>query len=147
MSEATLEELDRGACTDLLRATAVGRIAFVLNNYPVVFPINYRLIEDGDIVRLLLQTRAGNVIDMANQRVALQIDGIDSVHGSGWSVLVRGRMHHLRDPALTELRERLEPTSWVPDHDAWIAIDAVEITGRRLRSADDTWPFDVRGYR
>ena len=147
MSEATLEELDRGACIDLLRANIVGRIAFVHENYPVIFPINYRLIEDGDVVRLLLQTRSGNVIDMANQRVALQIDGIDAKQGAGWSVLVRGRMHHLRDPGLSDLRERLEPTSWVPDHDAWIAIDAVEITGRRLRATDEKWPFDVRGYR
>ena len=147
MSEATLEELDRDSCVDLLRTNGVGRIAFVLGNYPVIFPINYRLIEDGDIVRLLLQTRPGNVIDMANQRVALQIDDTDSEHASGWSVLVRGRMHHLRDPALMDLRGRLERTSWVPDHDAWIAIDAVEITGRRLRAVDDKWPFDVRGYR
>jgi nitroimidazol reductase NimA-like FMN-containing flavoprotein (pyridoxamine 5'-phosphate oxidase superfamily) len=147
MSDGVLEELDRDVCIDLLRATGVGRIAFVLDGYPVLFPVNYRLIEDGEVVRLLLQTRAGNVIDSADERVGIQIDGTDSDHGSGWSVLVRGRMHHLRDPALAELRDRLEPTSWVRDHDAWITIDAVEITGRRLRSADDTWPFDVRGYR
>ncbi|MEO8695569.1 MAG: pyridoxamine 5'-phosphate oxidase family protein [Acidimicrobiales bacterium] len=147
MNGATLEELERNVCVDLLRSTAVGRIAFILEDYPVVFPVNYRLVGAGDGMRLLLQTRPGNTIDTAHQRVGFQVDGIDDAEGSGWSVLVRGKMQHLRDPAQMEFLESLDPTPSVPaDRDAWIAIEPVVITGRRLRAGGKPWPFDARGY-
>ncbi|MEO5838019.1 MAG: pyridoxamine 5'-phosphate oxidase family protein [Acidimicrobiales bacterium] len=146
MNGAILEELQLDACVNLLRSTAVGRIAFLLETYPVVFPVNYRLVGDGEEMRLLLQTRPGNTIDKAHQRVGFQIDGLDNTEG-GWSVLVRGKMQHLRDPAHTEFLASLDPTPWVPaDRDAWIAIEPVVITGRRLRAGGNPWPFDVRGY-
>jgi nitroimidazol reductase NimA-like FMN-containing flavoprotein (pyridoxamine 5'-phosphate oxidase superfamily) len=45
MTEAWLEELSYDECLDLLRANSVGRIAVVVEEFPVVLPVNYRLVE------------------------------------------------------------------------------------------------------
>ena len=40
MSESGLEELSLDSCLQLLRAGLVGRIAFTVDEFPVVFPVN-----------------------------------------------------------------------------------------------------------
>ena len=148
MSGAVLEELDLDTCLELLRATSVGRIAFILDGYPVVFPVDYQVVEDAEGFRLLLQTRPGNTIDQVHQRVGFQVDGIDTQRGLGWSVLVRGKVQHLRDLAPEDAPGPPDGRASLPaDRDAWLAIHPVMITGRRLRAGDTQWPFDIRGYK
>ena len=148
MVDEMLEELSEQVCLGLLHGTVVGRIAVVVEHFPVVVPVNYRMVELGGAPAIVLCTRAGNVIDSGATKVAvLQIDGIDPTRHCGWSVLARGLLHHLDAKVVAALREQLEPLSWVTEgRDSWLAIEELHITGRRFRAADVQWAFDIRGY-
>jgi nitroimidazol reductase NimA-like FMN-containing flavoprotein (pyridoxamine 5'-phosphate oxidase superfamily) len=89
-----LESLPRAACLRLLQSEAVGRIAFMLDDGPIILPVNYRLVETASGPLLALRTRPGNVIDQAPTTVAFEIDAIDAASERGWSVLVRGELLH-----------------------------------------------------
>ena len=82
--------LSRERCLELISAGGVGRISF-LNEYeaaPTVLPVNF-LVRGGSIV---FRTRARGVIARHLPcRAAFQVDRVDGVMSSGWSVLVIGR--------------------------------------------------------
>jgi len=146
MSDAMLGELSTGECLALLRATRVGRIAVVVDEFPIVLPVNYRLIEAGGVTWVAIRTRPGNVIDRASMRAAFEIDGIDTVHHEGWSVVVRGTLMHV-DPDTGDLRERFDPEPWLlAERAAWLVIEPFSITGRRLQGPEPEWAFHARSY-
>lgn len=142
-----LEVLTPAECLNLLRAHRVGRIAFAVNSEPWVFPINYQLIGDGDDWRLLVSTRPGNRIDRAGRKVAFEIDGVDEAHHTGWSVLVRGTLHHLGRGGAEPRPAGVESSTWVDrDAESWIAITPEETTGRRLVARSAEWPVPDAAY-
>ena len=146
MNDAWLESLSPDACDTLLRETSVGRLAFVVDGSPVVFPVNYRMVETAGRTWIALRTRPGNVIDQAPKMVAFEIDGIDREHEQGWSVLVRGTLHHV-DPDAAGFRERFDPEPWLgADRDAWLVIEPFAVSGRRLHPQEREWAFHLRAY-
>jgi uncharacterized protein len=146
MEETWAEELDLDACLAHLRAHTVGRIGVVADGFPIVLPVNYRLLETAGRAWVVLRTRRGNVIDTASDRVAFEIDGIDPAHARGWSVLVRGTLGHV-DAEAADFRERFDPGPWLTEsRDAWLMIEPFSITGRELRRAEEQWAYDARGY-
>ena len=145
MDDTLLEELSPTECLELLAACPVGRIGAVVDGAPLVLPVNYRLIPDAHTPYLAIRTRPDNVIDRAGPVVAFEIDGVDAYHRVGWSVLVRGTLHHLGAPTLA--REVLDPHPWLhSDRDSWLVLEPTSITGRRLRTIDIEWAFHLRGY-
>jgi hypothetical protein len=142
-----LEELSSEECSSFLQATSVGRLAFMgLYGFPVIFPVNYRFVESGDSPWLALRTRPGNVIDRAPTQVAFEIDGIDMVSRQGWSVLVRGNLHHAPAPA-AEGRRDFDSEPWLAaERDSWLFIEPALISGRRLHPLPVEWAFHPRGY-
>lgn len=146
MSEVWLDELALDECLALLRASQVGRIAFIADEGPVVFPVNYRVVETSGRTWLALRTRPGNLIERAPMQVAFQLDGVDPFRRQGWSVLVRGTLHRV-DPDAAEFRERFDPQPWIiAERDAWLIVDPFAITGRRLHAAEPEWSFHPGGY-
>jgi nitroimidazol reductase NimA-like FMN-containing flavoprotein (pyridoxamine 5'-phosphate oxidase superfamily) len=146
MSDARLETLAVDECLALLRGQQVGRIAVIDNEFPVVVPVNYKLVETSGPAWVAIRTRPGNVIDHAPMPVAFEIDSFDITEQQGWSVLVRGTLHHVR-PDSGGFAERFDPRPWVDsDRDAWLIIEPFSITGRRLRSPQPVWAFHLRGY-
>ena len=146
MSDAQLEELPIDACLALLRNQNVGRIAVLEDDFPVILPINFRLVETTGPPWVAIRTRPGNVIDRAPMPVAFEIDGFDPTEEEGWSVLVRGTLHHVL-PETGHFAERFDPQPWMDtDRDAWLIIEPFMITGRRLRAPQPQWTFHVRGY-
>jgi nitroimidazol reductase NimA-like FMN-containing flavoprotein (pyridoxamine 5'-phosphate oxidase superfamily) len=148
MAEADtwLEELGYEDCLNLLRESSVGRIAVVVNEFPVVLPVNFRLAETNGPTWIAIRTRPRNVLDQASMQVAFEIDSIDPVHRQGWSVLVRGTLHHV-DPDSGDLRERFDPEPWMTaERDAWLVIEPFSITGRQLHAAERDWPFHPTAY-
>lgn len=139
-----MDELSPRECAALLAAGEVGRIAVIVDDEPVVVPVNYRWLPDERTSYVAIRTRPGNVIDRGGSAVAFEIDGVDTLHHAGWSVLVRGRLHHLGEPTL--FRENIDPHPWLRDRDSWLVIEAREITGRRLRPTEVEWAFHLRGY-
>ncbi|MEX2269569.1 MAG: pyridoxamine 5'-phosphate oxidase family protein [Acidimicrobiia bacterium] len=147
MSEQSwLEELSTEKCLHLLRQSSVGRIAVVVNHFPIILPINYRLAESSGRTWIALRTRPGNVIDQAAMNVAFEVDGLDPAHREGWSVLVRGTLHRV-DADAADFSERFDPEPWMlTERDAWLVIEPFAITGRRLHAAEREWAFHVAAY-
>jgi nitroimidazol reductase NimA-like FMN-containing flavoprotein (pyridoxamine 5'-phosphate oxidase superfamily) len=141
-----LEELTHDECVQLLRAESVGRIGFVFAGFPIVLPVNYRLVETTGRTWLALRTRPGNVLEQADTPVAFEIDAVNRHAKQGWSVLARGTLHHV-DPEAADFRQRFDPEPWMTvDRDAWLAIDPFEISGRRLHPAEHDWAFAPSAY-
>jgi nitroimidazol reductase NimA-like FMN-containing flavoprotein (pyridoxamine 5'-phosphate oxidase superfamily) len=141
----TLEPLEYSECLVLLRDHVVGRIGFLVDEMPTVLPINYRLVETGQRNWIALRTRHDTVIDRAEMMVAFEIDGIDVVQQRGWSVLVRGTLHHL-SPGLGPTYAMFENEPWLTDRDSWLVIDPFHVTGRRLEPEGHEWSFHPRAY-
>jgi nitroimidazol reductase NimA-like FMN-containing flavoprotein (pyridoxamine 5'-phosphate oxidase superfamily) len=67
--------------------------------------------------------------------VCFEVDGIDEVQRSGWSVLVKGRARELVDAAELRAASRtpLEPWGHGPKS-CWIRLVPAEVTGRRIHA-------------
>ncbi len=125
--------LTPGECDALLRQTAVGRIGYVVDGWPVVIPVNYAF-DGADVV---LRTDARSQLAAATRhheaQVALEVDAPVALFKSGWSVLAHGRATEVVDQdEVARLRTlRLEPwAGGVRQH--WIRLRLVQVTGRRL---------------
>ena len=107
----------------------VGRVAFVEDGGPVVLPVNHALVGH----RVVFRTARGALLHEAlmDRPVAFEVDGFDPASRSGWSVLVKGQAHLADDPdALEELG--LEAWADAVERNDWVAIQAEEVTGRRI---------------
>lgn len=146
MNETWLEPIPVEECTELLRGQRVGRVAVLVDGFPVVVPVNYRVAEHSGGTWIAIRTRPGGLIDTAPQPVALEIDGVDPHHERGWSVLVRGSLLHV-DPDAAEFSARFDPAPWLDDdRSAWLVIEPFDISGRRLERGEGVWPFSPDAY-
>jgi nitroimidazol reductase NimA-like FMN-containing flavoprotein (pyridoxamine 5'-phosphate oxidase superfamily) len=146
MSDAQLETLSLDECLALLRGHSVGRVAVLDAEFPVILPVNYRLVETSGRSWIAFRTRPGNVIDRAPIPAAFEIDRVDLTEQDGWSVLVRGTLHHV-SPDAGGFAERFDPQPWLDaERDAWLIIEAFSISGRLLRSPQPQWAFHLQGY-
>lgn len=140
-TNAQLEDLSLPDCLRLLRRTSIGRIAIIENGFPVVVPVNYKTVEFDGQRWFAVRTRRGNLLDRGALAVAFEIDGIDMANHQGWSVLVRGTLHHV-NPDMADFRDRFDPQPWLAeDREAWVAVEPFVITGRRLHDADSPSPI------
>ena len=138
--EVALVELAREECLDLLRAFTVGRVAIASASGSVlVVPVNY--IVDGEVI--VFRSDPGEKLDLLHGAPAsFQIDFIDPVHHTGWSVLVQGTAHRV---AATEVAH-LDIQPWASgEKPHWVRVVPNAITGRRLMAPN--LPLDLRGYR
>ena len=122
------EELSVATCWQFLRQATVGRLAVVVDGEPDIFPISF-VADHGSIV---FRTAAGTKLTAsAGRPVAFEIDGPGSP--GGWSVVVRGIAHEVRETA-----EAIEVLSLplVPSHGGpkprLMRIEPSSVTGRRL---------------
>lgn len=137
---AAVQELARVDALRLLAAQQFGRLAVSRpDDGPLVVPVNFLLVDDTILVRTGVGTKLGLVREAM---VSFQVDEIDPVHRSGWSVLVTGRAYDATD----WLIDRHELTAWAGgSKDHWIRIVIAEVSGRVL--PPPTWPVGPsRGY-
>jgi nitroimidazol reductase NimA-like FMN-containing flavoprotein (pyridoxamine 5'-phosphate oxidase superfamily) len=130
-----LAPLSPDECRQLLRSRRVGRVVFVDTRGPVALPVNYVLDHDDVIFR----TEAWSSLHAtpASGRVSFEVDEIDEHERIGWSILARGTVHRIDDPA--ELRHvmRLHPEPWARgahdgERDEYLRLSVETVTGRRL---------------
>jgi uncharacterized protein len=136
---AGVEELSREDCVKLLGDQSVGRFAVALpGEPPIVVPVNYLI--DGDVI--VFRTDLGQKLARLRQQpVAFQLDHVDHVHRTGWSVLVQGVAYEATHFEIDHLA--LQP--WAQgDKSHWVRIVPSAITGRRLVLPE--WPRSSRGY-
>jgi nitroimidazol reductase NimA-like FMN-containing flavoprotein (pyridoxamine 5'-phosphate oxidase superfamily) len=126
-----LEVLSREACLSLLATATLGRVGVTSGALPKVLPVNFRF--DGH--QILIRTGIGTKLDAAanNAVVAFEVDEIDPMAHSGWSVMVTGVARELTDPR--DLAEAQCPplARWAPGEDhRVIAISTELVSGRRI---------------
>ncbi len=93
---------------------------------PVILPINY--VMDGDEV--LVRTALGETTEFApRHRVAFEVDDIDELARTGWSVLVKGQARVITEDSSTDL----EVGTWAPGpRNVRIGIRIELISGRQI---------------
>jgi len=118
-------------CRQLIAAGGIGRIAFCTTSGPAVLPVNFAMVAGTIVIR----TGEGTAVDgHADEQVAFEVDHIDEALSQGWSVLVRGRAHHVAHPAeLQTVRHDAAIWPWPGgDRDVYVRIIPDTITGRRI---------------
>ncbi|MCC9306179.1 pyridoxamine 5'-phosphate oxidase family protein [Kitasatospora sp. RB6PN24] len=131
-----LEELARAECWERLATDGVGRVALGTAAGPVVLPVNYWVLDGTLIFRTAAE---GPLAAAVGQRVAFEVDRIDEVQRTGWSVLATGTAERIDDrPALAHLKQRDKPSPWAGgERDLWIRIKPTDISGRVIRTTDE----------
>jgi nitroimidazol reductase NimA-like FMN-containing flavoprotein (pyridoxamine 5'-phosphate oxidase superfamily) len=134
-----LAELSPEECLQLLAAFSIGRLAVAVpDSPPLVVPVNYVL--DGDVV--VFRSDAGSKLSALRQHpVSFQLDSIDPLHRTGWSVLIQGIAYEATSHEIAHLN--ISP--WAPGEKShWVRILPAIITGRVISFADE--PGSSRGY-
>lgn len=125
-----LTELSRDECLELLRSKRVGRVAWNGFRGPQVMPVNYAL--DGESVLFRTSPNSEIVKALYQEQAAFEVDDIDEVLHSGWSVLLVGPTTYLSDPKDVSSVQDV-PQPWVSeDRVMYIRIDPEQISGRRV---------------
>ena len=126
--DSALEHLAPEECWRLVSGASTGRLAVALpHRSPLVVPVNYVVRNEA----VLFRTDTGSKLDaLRDHPVSFQVDLIDPIDRTGWSVLIRGFAHETSSADT-------DPDPWAPGRkDHWVRIQAIEITGRRIVQQD-----------
>lgn len=132
-----LEILEREECLQLLKAATLGRLGVTFGALPTILPVNFRLVGE----EIVFRTSIGTKLDAAacNAIVAFEVDDVDAMSHTGWSVVATGLAREITDQA--EL-DALDPSSiprWAPqDSHRVVAISTEMVSGRRLAPSTHT---------
>lgn len=125
-----MEDLDPVTCRRLLGRELVGRIGFVdADGEIAVLPVNAGFVG----TRIVVRTAAGGALASITPDVpvAFEMDHAEPLGESGWSVLVRGRLHDVTTEAAGWSDVAVRP--WAPGpNDRWLALHPSRITGKRI---------------
>lgn len=130
-----LEVLAQDECLRLLREQGVGRVAVVAGGRPMIFPVNYAV--DGRTI--VFRTDEGTKLDGVTSgfNVAFEIDGIDPMYHTGWSVLVSGVGRHVVDVTEKARLAELPLRPWAAGEKShWVRIRPDTLTGRRISTVN-----------
>jgi nitroimidazol reductase NimA-like FMN-containing flavoprotein (pyridoxamine 5'-phosphate oxidase superfamily) len=137
MMDSRMEDLPEDECFDLLKRHHFGRVAFVeeVELPPVIMPLNYVVDADTVVVRTDPDSRLGGALRDAP--VTFEIDGIDQLQSTGWSVVVSGRAQEVVDPGDLHELNQTPLLPWAPgDRSQYVRITPASVTGRRISVAD-----------
>ena len=128
-----LNVLDADECWARLRQHDLGRISFVSEGWPRIFPVNYAAGEGAIVFR----TAPGAKLTYGpSARVCFEIDGVDVWSGSGWSVMAIGVLEDITD--LSDDRgQRLRKLAVHPvapgEKMHWLSLTPQELSGRSFK--------------
>jgi nitroimidazol reductase NimA-like FMN-containing flavoprotein (pyridoxamine 5'-phosphate oxidase superfamily) len=131
LDHAGLEILGHDECLALVRSAAVARIGFVVDDEPVVLPINIDWWDDA----IVFSTERGSKLEAAveGRPVAVEVDDWDVATRTGWSVLAKGVAAIVTDGREIDALDRLSVRSFVrptrPKH--WVSVRVTSLSGRR----------------
>lgn len=144
---ARMQALTHDECLTPLATQRLGRLGVIAGGYPLIVLVNFDL-DHGVVV---LRSRAGTKLDAAQHANAtLEVDQIDPLTQTGWSVLVRGLAEEVTDRHPVALVERTHAVAGTPrapgEHDHWLRLIPHRVTGRRLVAAALPPAFESAGY-
>ena len=142
-----LRELTTKQCWSLLAAQDFGRLGVIAEHYPMIFPVNYAVDHEVIVVR----TGPGTKLTAASHaNVAFEVDHIDALTRTGWSVLVLGLAEEVTDRHRPEVRERTRTADaqpWAPGaRDHYLRIIPHRVSGRWIEPGDLPPAFEAAGY-
>lgn len=132
-----LRALTYDECLTRLAGATIGRLAVVVEHYPQVFPVNYRLDDFIVVFRTDLGTK---LLAAHHANVGFEVDHFDGATRTGWSVLVQGMAEDVSgrvgDP-ITERSRHLAVDPWAPgDRSRLVRIIPANVSGREIENAD-----------
>jgi nitroimidazol reductase NimA-like FMN-containing flavoprotein (pyridoxamine 5'-phosphate oxidase superfamily) len=136
--EPILEELSEAESLRLIEQAEIGRVGFSGSYGPIVLPVNYKIVEGSVVFRTAVGGPLGEDlrtgIAHADYKVAFEIDQLDAVARTGWSVMVQGAAHHVDDEKERAVVARAGIEPWAGgEREQFIRINPTAISGRRLR--------------
>lgn len=131
MTSRGLDLLGTDECIGLLRTNSFGRVGMRLADDPVILPVFYAIVNDEVVFRTDPGTKL--IAAVLETRVAFEIDD----RADGWSVLVIGRAHEVRNPSpeMTAIETPLDDFWPAGERERFVRIEIERVTGRRLRRA------------
>src|ERR1700676_3417636 len=138
MEPDRLEVLSEAACRWLITQERVGRVGGSVGALPAVFPVNYVVAGD----EILFFTAEGTKLRAAtdNQIVAFEVDHVDPITETGWSVLVVGMARERAEPAVLAGATKAGLRPWAAgDRPHLVSVTAETLSGRRIGG-----PADIR---
>jgi nitroimidazol reductase NimA-like FMN-containing flavoprotein (pyridoxamine 5'-phosphate oxidase superfamily) len=126
-----LQVLDRRECMVLLATSTLGRVGCTSGALPIVLPVNFRLVDDAVVFR----TGVGTKLDAAtrNTVVAFEVDDMDAVAHTGWSVLVTGFAREVTNAFELDALQVDGIPRWSPGADGRVVSISTElVSGRRV---------------
>lgn len=126
-----LEILDREESLRLLATATLGRLSVTFGALPTILPVNFRLVGED----IALRTTIGTKLDAATcgAIVAFEVDEIDPIYHSGWSVVVVGEAREVTDAVELEHFQRAHIPRWAPvPSQRVVAISTEMVSGRRI---------------
>ena len=133
MFNELLETLSRTECDELLGRSTYGRVVYTDRAMPACTPVNYAIDAGSVVFRTVLGSRLAGATD--HHVVAFQVDEIDPVTGSGFTVLVTGSAAPISAPAQLQRVEKLGLPTWAwGELQHWVRLSPVFVTGRRLQA-------------
>lgn len=123
-----LREMSVDDSLALLRTQPVGRLAYVVDDEPQVIPLNYA-VHQGTVI---FRTSYGELLDRIHRLpVVFEVDHVDPMKHTGWSVIVHGRAEEIARADELEAVRELPLRPWAPgDRDHYVRIESTRITGR-----------------
>jgi nitroimidazol reductase NimA-like FMN-containing flavoprotein (pyridoxamine 5'-phosphate oxidase superfamily) len=131
-----LDVLGRDECINLLRANSFGRVGMKIADDPVVLPVFYAMFDDEVVFRTDPGTKL--IAAVLETRVAFEVDD----RSDGWSVLVIGHAHEVRDPSpdMTAIQALLGDIWPAGERARFVRIEIDRVTGRHLVHPKQTAP-------
>lgn len=134
LSSSGLIAIPETECRALLAAAQIGRVIVSIDALPAAFPVNYQVLGGSIVFRTASGTKLTSAVNRAV--VGFEVDEIDPVERTGWSVLVVGMSRVVTDPDEVARLDRSGIPTWlkaIPPH--YVRIDLDRVTGRRLVDA------------
>lgn len=131
VDQAGLEILDVDQCLRRLRSVQVGRVALSTEAAPLIFPVNFGVLDTSVVFR----TGKGTKLDAAirNAAVAFEADAVHSIFETGWSVVVVGIAEEVLEPTEIDRVTQMGLRPWAPGpRSHLIKIRPTLVSGRRI---------------
>jgi nitroimidazol reductase NimA-like FMN-containing flavoprotein (pyridoxamine 5'-phosphate oxidase superfamily) len=126
-----LEMLSELEALALLATVSLGRLVYSARALPFVVPVNFIL--DGSDIMMRTGRRSNLATHGPGNIVAFEVDDIAVSTGSGWTVVVTGRLQLVHDPVEIARLSALKLQSWAPAaSDRYLQLRPELITGRRI---------------
>jgi hypothetical protein len=127
-------DLSPADCQALLESRNIGRIGWTAGDGPQIFPVSYACVAD----LIVFRTSPFGVLSelVRPAQVVFEVDELDELAHTGWSVIARGRAQAVASPALlTHLWTVDGAEPWAAGtRNLFIGIEVERLTGRSFGS-------------